>query len=134
MIPLERKPKRLHTTRPDGSYVAGKKGHNVSDIEQKREVVKRGVEIYGVAEKALEDARQALHALGDVYKDAGKTGVCGGTEAVATIAKLHIIAGNIAGIEKAVYALHKRGTKLAQAAGADSETSGGFVILGGGTR
>lgn len=106
----------------------------MATIEEKRAIVKRGVEEFAKAELGIEQALKAVTALEDVFRDAVSAGMTSGGSSIKIINRLRMAVGKLGAVSKEIHALHNQGTVIAKANDADIELPGDFVALGGGGR
>lgn len=102
--------------------------------EQKRAIVKRGVEEFAKAELGIEQALKAVTELETVFRDALSAGMTSGGNSIKIINRLRMAVGKLGAVSKEVHALHNQGTVIAKANDADVELPDNFVALGGGGR
>lgn len=118
------------------SLVPNNRGSQMSDIEDKKAIVRRAVEAYAKAEIACQQIAEAMNELDAIYKDGAKVDMASGGTVVKELALFKTITGAVGSLENKIYAAHKRGTAIAKKCGADvaEELPDGFVTLGGGGR
>lgn len=115
------------------SLVPNNRGSRMSDIEEKKAIVRRAVEAYAKAELACQSIAEAMNDLDAIYKDGAKAGMASGGAVVKELALFKTITGTVGSLESKIYAAHNRGTAIAKKNGADTELPDGFVtVLGGG--
>lgn len=96
-------------------------------MEELQAHVAKGQKIVGRAETRLHGARGDLTSLERWVKQAHQLGMLNGTQAMAFVSQLGVLAGEIAAVEEKLYSMHASGTELAKAAGAD--VPGPYAVL-----